>query len=72
MAEASSSLRWNLKTLFGSSQGSFSQTILSIKEMYETLEPKLDPTVNGLRYPNAETTSDKGMALELRYVQHVG
>jgi hypothetical protein len=58
-------LRWRIQYIFGFNSGSLSQIFLTIKEIYQELEVKPDPTAEGLSYPSMNT-DERGMALELR------
>jgi hypothetical protein len=61
-----STVRWRCKTLFGRGDGSLSEVMSRIKDMYMSFEVIEDPTEGALPYPNEETCHP-GMSVELRY-----
>jgi hypothetical protein len=66
MESTMSTVRWRCKTLFGRGDGSLSEVMSRIKDMYMSFEVVEDPTERGLPYPNEETCHP-GMSVELRY-----
>jgi hypothetical protein len=64
---ASWTVQWQLQSLFGGGERSLPAIVVKIRDMYAALEVRPDPTVEGLEYPAADS-SEKGMAIELRWV----
>jgi hypothetical protein len=62
---ASSELSFRITYLFGFRQGSLSEKLIKIKEIYQVLEIKKDPSEGGAEYPSRATDA-RGMSLEIR------
>jgi hypothetical protein len=64
----SGSLGWKAVQLFSVQEGSMSEILASLKQLYATLEVKPDSTANACPYP-ADHSSNAGMGIEMKYAQ---
>jgi ABC-type multidrug transport system fused ATPase/permease subunit len=64
---SSYTLRWRLKSLFGSDEDSLLKLLARVHKFFTAVQVGPEPDENAVSYPDDASTDPKGMAVEFRY-----